>query len=386
MRALLALHLACSSALDPALCKLPNLSPRADVALGFPRLPYRLNPVGTRRWSILAVDFSDLPATRTPLQLLSQLAPAAAFYGAVSYARLSAELVLGVPGVVRMPLPSTAYSFATFDSHRSYLRNATGAACGAGWDPAGRWDSVVVMAAVATPALSFGPAFCAVPGEGYAACASGVVFLNSATSGNDFPAWGFKWFNHENSHTMGLVDLYAFEAGAGEFRYTGQWSLMGDIGGAAPEPFGWERWLLGWLLDAQVACLGAGEASVALAPLSGGSGGGAPGAARLLVIPTASARNCTGIAVELRRPLGYDAGIPKGGLLVYALDTSLATGEGPLRVLNAEEADGAKLQAPLAVGESLVIGGVRIEHTSTDAHGNAVVSVSVAAAAAAAAP
>ena len=389
MRALtlLALHLACSSALDPALCKLPNLSPRGDVAIGFPRLPYRLNPVGARRFSILAVDFSDLPATRTPLQLLSQLAPAAAFYGAVSYSRLQAELVLGVPGVVRMPLPSTAYSFATFDSHRSYLRNATGAACGAGWDPAGGWDSVVVMAAVATPALSFGPAFCAVPGEGYAACTSDVVFLNSATSGNDFPAWGFKWFNHENSHTMGLVDLYAFEpeAGAGEFRYTGQWSLMGDIGGAAPELFGWERWLLGWLLDAQVACLGAGEARVALAPLSGSAGPGAA-PARLLVIPTASALNSTGIAVELRRPQGYDAGIPKGGLLVYALDTSLATGAGPLRVLNAEEADGAKLQAPLAVGESLTIGGVRIEHTSTDAQGNAVVSVSVAAEAAAAAP
>jgi hypothetical protein len=366
--------LAAASALDPSACKLPNYSPRDDVALGFPRLPYRLNPVGVRRWAILAIDFPDLPATEAPSAILSALSPAAAFYSSVSYGRLTAELALGVPRVVRMPLPSTAYSFSTFDSHRNYLRNATDAACAAGWDPAGGWDSVVAMAAVATPGLAFGPAFCAVPGEGYNPCGGASELLNSATSGNDFKGWGFKWFNHENSHTMGLVDLYAF-SGAGEFRFTGQWGIMGDISGAAPEMFGWERWLLGWLVDAEVACLGAGNATVALAPLSGGGGAGAP---RLLVVPTPSALRTTAVAVEFRTPQHYDAAIPKAGLLVYAMDTSFATGEGPLRVLNAEEGDNAKLQAPLAVGEALEFAGVRVEHVADDGAGNAVVAISAA--------
>lgn len=364
-----------ASALDPAMCKLPNRSPRDDVALGFPRIPYRLNPVGRRRWSILAVDFPDLPATETPASVLAALSPASKFYASTSYGRLTAVLALGVPTVVRMPLPSSAYSFSTFDSHRSYLRNATDAACNAGWDPAGGWDSVVVFAAVPTPTLSYGPAFCAAPGDGYAAsCDASVVFLNSATKGNDFDYWGYKWFNHENSHTMGLVDLYAF-SGAGQFRFTGQWSLMGDISGAGPEFFGWERWLLGWLTDAQVACLGAGNTTLSLAPLSGGGGASA---ARLIVVPTPSALSTTGVVVEFRVPMNYDAAIPKAGLLVYFLDTSFATGEGPLRVLNAADGDNAKLQAPLAVGEAFSFAGVTIEHLSTDAEGSAVVAVSAA--------
>ena len=364
-----------AAALDPSACKLPNLSPRDDVALGFPRLPYRLNPVGVRRWSILAVDFPDAPATQTPAAILSALSPASVFYASVSYGRLTAQLALGVPTVVRMPLPSTSYSFSTFESHRDYLRNATDAACGAGWDPAGGWDSVVVFAAVATPALAYGPAFCAAPGEGYAAsCNPSAVFLNSATKGNDFLNWGYKWFNHENLHTMGLVDLYAF-SGAGQFRFTGQWSLMGDISGAGPELFGWERWLLGWLSDAQVACLGTGNSTLALAPLSGG---GSAAAARLVVVPTPSSLNTTGVVVEYRAPLNYDATIPKAGLLIYFMDTSFATGEGPLRVLNAAEADNAKLSAPLAVGESFSFAGVTVEHAGTDAEGNAVVNIAAA--------
>ena len=372
-----AISIAISHALDPSFCKLPNYSPRDDVALGFPRFPYRLSPVGNVRWAILAIDFPDLPATATPSSILAQLEPAAALYGSVSYGRLTAQLALGVPTVVRMPLPSAAYSFATFDSHRDYLRNATDAACAAGWDPAGGWDSVVAMAAVATPSLGYGPAFCAVPGEGYTpSCAPrGAAFLNSATSGNDFHGWGFKWFNHENSHTMGLVDLYAFSGGGGQFRFTGQWGIMGDISGAGVEFFGWERWLLGWLTDAEVTCLGAGNTTVALAPLSGGGGASA---ARLIVVPTPSTLGTTGLAVEYRTPLNYDANIPKAGLLVYFMDTSFATGEGPLRVLNAEEGDNAKLQAPLAVGEAFSFAGVRVEHVATDAEGNAVVAIAAA--------
>jgi M6 family metalloprotease-like protein len=379
-----------ASSLDPNQCKLPNKSPRDDVALGFPRLPYRLNPVGTLRWAILVVDFPDSPATHTPTEILAQLAPAADLYGSVSYGRLTAELVLGVPTVVRMPLPSTAYSFSTFESHREYLRNATDAACEAGWEPAhGGWDSVVAMAAAPTPSLGYGPAFCAVPGAGYTACTSSVVFLNSATSGNDFPGWGFKWFNHENSHTMGLVDLYAFSPGGeGEFTFTGEWGLMGDISGAGPEFFGWERWLLGWLQDTQVECVGGGgggntTTTVTLAPLSASTSGSSTTTTtttttKLIVVPTPSTLNTTGLVVEYRTPMHYDSRIPKAGLLVYAMDTSLATGEGPLRVLNAPAADNSKLQAPLAVGESVTFEGVRVEHVATDKQGNAIVAVTVA--------
>ena len=174
------------------------------------------------------------------------------------------------------------------------------------------------------------------------------------------------------------MDLYAFD-GVGEFRYTGDWSLMGNIAGKGPEFTGWERWLLGWLKDAQVACLGAGQgAPLALAPLTRAA---APGAAKLIVAPTggAAGSGTTAVCVEYRVAEGYDAAIPKPGLLVYFMDTSLATGEGPVRVLPLNDTDSSKLFATLAVGEALEYAGVRVQHTGVDAAGNALVGVTVAA-------
>ena len=110
-----------------------------------------------------------------------------------------------------------------------------------------------------------------------------------------------------------------------------------------------------------------------LAPLSAA----ASSSIKLIVVPTPSTLNTTGIVVEFRAPMHYDSNIPKAGLLVYTMDTSLATGEGPLRVLNAPVSDNSKLQAPLAVGESLTFAGVRVEHVAKDAQGNAVVAITV---------
>ena len=190
--------------LPPAACKLPNKSPRTDVALGFPRIPNRLASTGSPAVAVIAVDFSDAPATLTPAALLATISPAApALYAALSFGALTTRLAHALPATVRMPLPSTAYSFSTFYSHRDYLRNATEAACAAGWRcGAGAWASVAVLGAT-TGALTYGPAFCAGPGEGYAACGAGSPqFENSVTSGRDLAGWGFKWYNHETGHQM----------------------------------------------------------------------------------------------------------------------------------------------------------------------------------------
>lgn len=357
----LVLSASSSAFLPPSKCKLPNRSPRDDVALGFPRIANRLISTGNVSLAVLFVDFSDAPATQTPAAFAAALAPAAAFYTAVSRGALALALAPRLASTLRMPAPSTAYSFSTFDEQRAYLSAASAAAVGGGFNFSG-FDSIVVMAAP-TPALPDGPAFCAEPGKGFVA--GGLYLENAVTSGNDFASWGSKWLNHELSHTFGLVDLYSFGGGGAQFQFTGQWGIMGDIAGAGPEFFGWERWLLGWIGDDSVACVGAGSAQrFTLAPIeaaAAGSGRRGGGDTLLLVVPTGPT---TAVAVELRAAVGYDARIPKPGLLVYTLDTAVATGEGPLRVLPLNSSDNAKLDATLAVGESLAFAGVRVTHAS----------------------
>ena len=226
---------ASSAVIDVAHCKLPADSGRYDVALGFPRIPNRMRTIGSVNFSIIFVDFSDAPANKTPEEFMQFLAPAPAYYADLSYGAMT-PVFTPLLRTLRMSKPSTDYSFQTFDSQRAYMVEAAGLAESAGWNFS-LSDSIVVVAT--PPALPNGPAFCALPGTGFVA--SGRVFENGATSGADLLYWGSRWANHELGHTMGLVDLYAFNTSGGAplFRYTGDWSLLGNIAGVGNEYFGW---------------------------------------------------------------------------------------------------------------------------------------------------
>lgn len=360
------------ASLDISHCKLPAVSGRDDVALGFPRIANRMRSTGAVNFSILFVDFSDAPATKTPAAFMDLLDPATAYYAEMSYGAM-APAFLPLLRTLRMSQPSTAYSFATFDSQKQYLVEASSLGAAAGWDFSTS-DSIVVIAT--PPAFKSGPAFCAEPGTGFVA--SGRTFENGATSGSDLLVWGSRWANHELGHTMGLVDLYAFNTSgdAPLFRFTGGWSLMGNIQATGNEYFGWERWLLGWVADAEVACAGAGETRVALVPIEG-----PPAAAlrssssgtRLLVAPIGPT---TAVVVEARAAVGADAGIPAPGLLVYVLDSSLPTGYGPLRVLPLNLTDGGqKMFYTLLPGSTLQYSGVTVQYATTSAPGTAAVEL-----------
>jgi hypothetical protein len=183
------------------------------------------------------------------------------------------------------------------------------------------------------------------------------------TSGRDLIGWGAFWLNHEMGHTMSLVDLYGFTGSA--HRFVGNFSLMGLISGFAREYFGWERWQLGWLDDAQVNCASQpGTTDVTLSPIERAGG------LKLIVIPTGPT---TAIVVESRRAEGYDTnGSWTPGVLVYSIDTSIPTGSGVLKVLPVNDSDSNKGTAPLAVGGSMTVNGVTVEFVSTNGNGDRV--------------
>ena len=342
-------------------CKLPDLSGRPDVGLGFPRIASRTNAIGAIKVTVIFVDFSDAPATRTPQDVFSKsISPASEnYFSAVSYGNFKLNFDPQYKWL-RMSKPSTGYGWSalTFALHKAYIQEAINLA-----DPTVDFSNSGAFLIVSNPdagLINNGPAFCANSGNGITA--DGSTMNNGATSGRDLDGWKGLWLPHEFGHTLALADLYPF-TGGGQ-RFVGEFSLMGLISGAAPEFFGWERWLLGWINDNQVICSNSlASGTIMLTPVEKKDG------IKLLVIPI---NGNSAIVVESRRNLGYDIKIPKSGPLVYLIDTKVATGAGPIKVLPIDDTDTKKLQLPLSIGQILTYNNISIKFISTDTNGDII--------------
>jgi M6 family metalloprotease-like protein len=339
----------------PNPCKLPEAAHHRDVGLGFPRYPMRMASTGIVRAKVIFVDFPDAPATETPEQAFGLISPEAAdFFKVVSYNRMNFELQ---PHFVwlRMSRPSVDYMFErsfSFELHRAYIQEAV-ALANAEVDFSDI-DAVYVIANPQARAISFGPGF--TPShESFGIRADGNTIVNGATSGFDIKDWGFLWLNHEAGHTLGLVDLYAFENNTNNYddvhRFVGNFGLMGYIAGKAPEPLAYERWLLGWLDDNQIVCQQTGDETTTLSAIE------EQGDIKAIMVPISPT---SAVIVESRRALGYDSKLAKSGALVYSIDTSISTGEGPIKILPVIDNDPYRDKSPLAAGESVTVGNITI--------------------------
>ena len=112
---------------------------------------------------------------------------------------------------------------------------------------------------------------------------------------------------------MVLPDLYSFDGATG---FTRPFSLMDDIGSAAPEYLAYERWLLGWIDDGQIMCTQESVDFLAHAVER-------PEGAKAVMVPVSEGRM---VVVESRRAIGCDFALESEGAVVYVVDTSIPTG------------------------------------------------------------
>jgi M6 family metalloprotease-like protein len=341
-----------------ATCKLP--AHFNGATLGFPRVAARQKTTGDVHVPVVFVDFPDAIATRTPQQVYAILSPTAAdYYKAVSYGRMN--LILEPTFVWRrMSKASSEYGWnaLSFNLHKAYIQEALNLATTTDFSQA---DAFAIISNPDAGAISNGPAFVANAGGGVTV--QGRTLDNGVTSGRDLTVWGGFWLNHEMGHTMGLPDLYGSSGAV--HRYVGNFGLMGLISGFAREFFAFERWQLGWIDDNQVSCASnSGMIDVTLSPIERAGG------TKLVVIPTGTNM---AIVAESRRVEGYDTnGSWTPGVLVYSIDTSISTSNGPLKVLPINDLDSWKDKAPLQVGGSMTVSGVTITFVSTSEGGDVV--------------
>ncbi|MET9373851.1 M6 family metalloprotease domain-containing protein [Streptomyces sp. NPDC002992] len=304
-------------------CALPGRTGWTDEGHATDRVQFQPS-TGTRRVLMLFVDFPDAPATDSTDDYAAHLAPAAEWMNQASYGRLQLDIT-PVHRWIRMPAASTSYDYArglTFEAHERYLRDAVTAA-----DPqvdfAG-YDMVHVVANKAAKAIPFSPTYLYDPATS-GVTADGNRVKWAVTFGQDMWRWGHKVVAHETGHTFGLPDLYSFNAPTHGF--VGGWDVMGNIAGHAPQFLGWHSWKLGWTRDDQVTCLpGSGHRTVLLNPVE------RPGGTKIAVVRTGET---TAYVAESRHAEGNDENACSTGVLIYKVDSAAHTGNGPVRVMNA---------------------------------------------------
>ncbi|KAI0007244.1 M6 metalloprotease [Xylariaceae sp. FL0662B] len=277
---------------------------------------------------MIFVDFDDQGAIEVPQTLHDFFLPAAAeWYATSSYGALALNVTADTSRFYRMPARANSYGWErglTSETHQKYIQDALDA-YGQEIPPT---DVLYIVPTANATAISFSPTF-----MGDVTTRPGVhVAKKSVTFGFDaYTAWQYLVLNHETGHTMCLPDYYPFN-GSATGLFIGGWDLMGLISGPSPDYFAWDKWRLGWLSDEQIDCVAeTGSSTHTLSPIE------TPGGVKAVVIKY----NTTDVLVaEVRSPLGLDAAACAAGILLYTVSTTTATGEGPVRVLDATPGSG----------------------------------------------
>jgi M6 family metalloprotease-like protein len=352
-----------------AACKLPIADGRGDVSIGgWPRITDRMRTTGTINVQVIMVDFPDAVAKMTPQDAFAMISGATATYSELSYGRMNYNLIPNYKWY-RMKSNSTTYAplNKSFETHRAYIAEALAMA-----DPDidfSNTDAFVILANPDSTGIGdSGPAFASVFGHGFTL--DGKYIANGATSSHDLNFWKSIWLNHEVTHTMGLVDVYAATPGGGSdywdwHRYTGQFSLMGwsSFEANAPGLFAYERWYLGWLDDSQIIC-SATDTTQLITPVESSGG------VKALMIPLSRTKE---IVIESRRPIGLDKNLKKSGAVIYLVDSTKQSGMGPVQIYPIDlKNDPTYLNAPRTVGESITLEGYTITVIASDSSGDTV--------------
>jgi len=343
-------------------CKIQEKKPNQGGSLGFPKVATRARSTGKVQVGVLFADFPDLPATNTTEEVLKRFSPnVEKIFENMSYGLLTVELK-PVHSWVRMHKESSLYRVGREDWNYLYFLQMLEEVIRVGTQgvDTSMWESFIVV----TDSRNFmTSAFSPSPGAkveaGGRSWANGVVF-GGYSVGSSSPVE--VALAHELGHTFGLPDLYPY-SGTG-FRYTGRFSLMGNIYDSVLELFAWERWILNWLDDTQVVCLNSENVKAVLNSVSNFGG------QKMIVSPISDTK---ALVVEVRRRGGYDTASTEEGPLVYVVDTNQNNGYGGIKVLPINELDGDKRSAPLNLGETIEFEGITVSYVSRTTYGDEII-------------
>ena len=313
---------------------------KSNVRLGFPKDSARLSSTGPQKVLLMAIDYSDVPSTENATEALKfafDTDEITEFYKSVSYGQLSFTFDIH-PTVVRMPKTSSNYVGKLGNTYpqpifvTNIMQDATTAASGKVNFSAYQMVAILDLARIdswgfwgfAIPSAA--PGFATATGYIKNSTVIGAWEGNSKTA----LAQGYKTsvLKHEIGHLFGFVDLYIIAPGNYFIGQTpGPFDVMNATSGPAHEFLAWQRWLQGWVTDANVTCLAFADptATMQLKPL-----GKATSGTQMSVIRISSQK---ALVLESRKGTATDELSGNDGLLAYEIDLSVPSLQGPIKIV-----------------------------------------------------
>jgi M6 family metalloprotease-like protein len=310
---------------------------QSNVRLGFPKNPSRLNSTGNQNILLMAVDYSDAPATGNALEELKlafDIEQTNAFFKSVSYDRISLTFEY-FPRVVRLPKSSSNYvgqltgEFPPPIDVIRIMQDATSSISGqinfSNFQAIAILDlgNIEAWGGWGFALASDSPGFSTTSGF----IKNSTVIGSSLGSRTNAPPKGYRTSTliHELGHLFGFVDLYIIKPGNYFIAQTpGPFDVMNAASG---EFLGWQRWLQGWVSDSNVACYNFADpaTSIQMKPLGKSTTG-----TQLAVIRISSRKV---LVLESRKGTATENLGGNEGLLAYEIDLLVPTLQGPVRIV-----------------------------------------------------
>jgi M6 family metalloprotease-like protein len=328
-----------SASASPTPCS-PSLfsAPYTEMNEGTTNSRLPIHPEGPLRAVMLFVDFPDLHASESMQALYERLVTRSRrWFWSVSYGRMRLD-VTPVLDWHRMPRRLGSYGLAdgfTWQEHYDYIADAVRAADA---EVSFKPYQVVFVVAPRGSRIERSPAFHAYAGSGIEAdgneLRAGATFFEDTRFEARYAA---NVLIHETGHILGLPDLYDVPNPTwwALFRFAGGWDTM-SWNDPGAHFLAWHKWKLGWLDASQLACLdGPGELTATITPLE------RLGGLKAVFVPLGPSK---AYVVEARRRIGEDSRLCDEGVLVYSIDATTRSGNGPVRVRPAQRDTSSNLK------------------------------------------
>ena len=329
---------------DVETCKLKNTIFDENKRLAFPLGPYFAPSVGNRKAITLFADFSDYPSDKNHKNLMLdfQEPRTEEFYYDASYGKYNLKFD-HIEKIYHFG-SHLNYSQGNFMSGNRFINEVMAAA-----DNDVDFSKYDFVNIVTPSGYKYDSGAYGMQGT-YDGKYFNYALLGTAAMGVDNGRGLEPWLVHETGHMLGTIHP------------TNDWSpYIWDVSGnaiaMAPDFYAWTKFVLGWIDNSQIDCIGSTDkvkTTHLVSPLGSNSGG-----SKAVIIKINSHY---AVVIENRTKNKIDKNLPSSeeGVLAYTVDINKTGGPNNQCISLVYSADSSN-SGTIQVGESLVVEGYKID-------------------------